>query len=102
MDPTGPVRAVILDLDGTLIDTAGEIVEAMDRTLDELALPRVPAREIEAMIGRGVRKLVERVLERLDALDALEPIHPTITINAAWRRIAFRPAYPAIRVVVQA
>jgi menaquinone-9 beta-reductase len=34
------------------------------------------------------------VLERLDAIDALEQIHPTITINAAGRRIAFRPAYP--------
>ncbi len=72
MDPTGPVRAVILDLDGTLIDTAGEIVEAMDRTLDEIALPRVPAHEIEAMIGRGVRKLVERVLERLGAAGDVE------------------------------
>lgn len=61
------IRAVIFDLDGTLIDTAGEIAEAMDRTLDELGLPRVPAREIEAMIGRGVRMLVERALVRLGA-----------------------------------
>lgn len=34
------------------------------------------------------------VLERLDALDALEQIHPTVAINAAGRRIRFRPAYP--------
>lgn len=34
------------------------------------------------------------VLERLDALDALEQIHPTVTINASGRRISFRPAYP--------
>lgn len=34
------------------------------------------------------------VLERLDALDALEQIHPTVTINAAGRRVSFRPAYP--------
>ena len=32
------------------------------------------------------------VLERLDALDALEQIHPTVTINAAGRRVTFRPA----------
>jgi phosphoglycolate phosphatase len=62
-----PIRAVILDLDGTLIDTAGEIAEAMDRTLDELRLPRVAAVEVRDMIGRGVSKLVERVLERLGA-----------------------------------
>lgn len=34
------------------------------------------------------------VLERLDALDALEQIHPTVAINAAGRRIRFRPAHP--------
>jgi len=34
------------------------------------------------------------VLERLDALDALEQVHPTVTINAAGRRVEFRPAYP--------
>jgi phosphoglycolate phosphatase len=60
------IRAVILDLDGTLIDTAGEIAEAMDRTLGEMRLPRVPATEVRDMIGRGVPKLVERALERLD------------------------------------
>ena len=64
---SAPFRAVIIDLDGTLIDTAGEIAQAMDRTLDELGLPRVPAAEITAMIGRGVPKLVERVVARLGA-----------------------------------
>jgi phosphoglycolate phosphatase len=59
------MRAVILDLDGTLIDTAAEIAEAMDRTLDELGLPRVPAAEVRDMIGRGVPKLVERAFDRL-------------------------------------
>jgi len=66
MDVTS-VRAVIIDLDGTLMDTAGEISAAMARTLDELKLPRVPAREVETMIGRGVSKLVERVLARIGA-----------------------------------
>jgi phosphoglycolate phosphatase len=71
------IRAVILDLDGTLLDTAGEIAEAMDRTLDELALPRVPAAEITAMIGRGVPKLVERVIARVGAAG----IEPTAMIE---------------------
>jgi hypothetical protein len=66
------IRAVIIDLDGTLIDTAGEIAEAMDRTLDELQLPRIPAREIETMIGRGVPTLVQRVMERIGA-KSVEP-----------------------------
>ncbi|MFV1960767.1 MAG: NAD(P)/FAD-dependent oxidoreductase [Acidimicrobiia bacterium] len=33
------------------------------------------------------------VLERLDALDALEQVHPEIAVNAAGRRIKFEPGY---------
>lgn len=69
MNLTNSPRAVILDLDGTLLDTAGEIVDAMDRTLDELRLPRVAPREVTHMIGRGVRTLVERALQMLGAAD---------------------------------
>ncbi|HZW76405.1 MAG TPA: HAD hydrolase-like protein, partial [Caldimonas sp.] len=63
------IRAVILDLDGTLLDTSGEIATAMNRTLDEMRLARIPAKDIESMIGRGVPKLVERVLAKLGARD---------------------------------
>jgi len=66
------IRAVILDLDGTLLDTAGEITDAMDRTLDELGFRRVPPQEIRAMIGRGVPKLVDRVIRRIGAT-GIEP-----------------------------
>ncbi len=34
------------------------------------------------------------VLERLDALDALEQVHPEVAINAGGRRITFQPGYP--------
>jgi len=56
------IRGVILDLDGTLIDTAGEIVTAMNRTLEELGLAPLDAPKVTALIGRGVRSLVERAL----------------------------------------
>jgi len=55
-------RAVILDLDGTLVDSAGEIASALNRTLAELDRPPLARREVEALIGRGVRTLVERAL----------------------------------------
>src|SRR5680860_983495 len=36
------------------------------------------------------------VLERLDALAALEQIHPDMAVNAAGRRITFRPGSPFV------
>jgi phosphoglycolate phosphatase len=61
---TQPVRAVIFDLDGTLIDTAGEIAVAMMRTFEELGLPALPRKDVENLIGRGVRSMVQRALEQ--------------------------------------
>jgi len=58
----GTFRAVIFDLDGTLVGTAGEIALALDRTLADLGRESLPRATIEALIGRGVRSLVERAL----------------------------------------
>jgi phosphoglycolate phosphatase len=57
-----PVRAVIFDLDGTLMDTACEIDAALARTFLELGVPRLATPDVVALIGRGVRSLVERAL----------------------------------------
>jgi phosphoglycolate phosphatase len=59
---TNSIRAVIFDLDGTLVDTAGEIATAMNRTMDELRLRHLPADQVTNLIGRGVRSMVERAL----------------------------------------
>jgi len=72
----GLMRAVIFDLDGTLVDTAGEIATALNATLFDLGLPSLPLPRVEALIGRGVRALVERALAELgaahDAEDAVD------------------------------
>lgn len=62
MDGPNAFAAVIFDLDGTLVDTAGEIVTAMNRTLEELGLAPLEAPKVTALIGRGVHSLVERAL----------------------------------------
>ena len=62
MNLTNSIHAVIFDLDGTLVDTAGEIAAALNRTLEELGLAGLEQEPVEALIGRGVRSLVERAL----------------------------------------
>ena len=63
MNTSNSIRAVILDLDGTLVDSACEIVAALNRTLEELGLAGLGTKVVEALIGRGVRSLVERALQ---------------------------------------
>ncbi len=60
--PLTAIKAVLFDLDGTLMDTACEIDAALSRTFTELDVPALSLRQVEALIGRGVRSLVERAL----------------------------------------
>ena len=57
-----PVRAVLLDLDGTLLDTAPDIAAAANAMLTEQGLDPLPASVIRDFIGQGIPHLVERSL----------------------------------------
>jgi phosphoglycolate phosphatase len=53
---------IAFDLDGTLVDTAGDLVGSVNQLLVEQGLPPVAFEAGKRMIGGGVRALVERVL----------------------------------------
>lgn len=55
---------ISFDLDGTLVDTASEIAEAANRTLDAHGVPRRPVAEITLLIGNGTRELMLELLAR--------------------------------------
>src|SRR5579871_3789528 len=54
---------VVFDLDGTLIDTAPDLISALNFILDREGLASVPLDAARNMIGAGARKLLERGLE---------------------------------------
>ncbi|RDK11803.1 phosphoglycolate phosphatase [Cupriavidus lacunae] len=76
-----PCTAVLIDLDGTLVDSAPDIVEAANRMLADLGSPALPFGTVAGFIGRGVPNLVRRVVEtaqlapRVDAMDAEALFH---------------------------
>src|ERR1700738_4425985 len=56
-------RIVVFDLDGTLVDTAPDLINALNFILDREGLPPVPLDSARNMIGAGARRLIERGLE---------------------------------------
>ena len=56
-------RIVAFDLDGTLVDTAPDLIAALNHVLDREGLPPLPFQSARNLIGAGARKLIERVLE---------------------------------------
>jgi phosphoglycolate phosphatase len=57
------IPTIVFDLDGTLVDTAPDLISALNFVLDREGLPPVPLQSARNMIGAGARKLIERGLE---------------------------------------
>lgn len=51
---------IVFDLDGTLVDTAPDLVGALNTVLREQGLPALPLAQARVMVGRGARALIEQ------------------------------------------
>lgn len=64
-----PTRAVVFDLDGTLIESAGDISDALNAALIDEGLGGLDEHAVRGMIGAGARVLVERALSEVGGRD---------------------------------
>lgn len=55
-------RLVIFDLDGTLLNTIGDLAASVDYVMRSRQLPEHTDAEYRQMVGGGIRRLVERAL----------------------------------------
>ncbi len=79
------IRAVLLDLDGTLLDTVLDLHAAACGMLDDLGRPPVAIEDIRAYVGRGIPNLVKRVLAgKLEAAD--DPAPPPADALASFKK----------------
>ena len=53
---------VIFDLDGTLLDTLGDLRNALNAALAEFARPARTTEEVRMMVGNGVRNLISKAM----------------------------------------
>ena len=65
---TMPYKLILFDLDGTLLDTLEDLAAAVNHALAVRGLPLHSLQEYRAMVGHGVRNLVQQALEK--SLDA--------------------------------
>ena len=66
---SAPLRttAVLIDLDGTLMDTAPDLAAAANLMRADLGLPALPQARVASFVGKGAAALVHRALaDRLD------------------------------------
>lgn len=80
MLPTANIKAVVFELDGTLVDTAARIQIAAKEMLTDMGLPHLKDEHISDWIGDGFQTLVHRILSR--HIDGIAP-EPIFRIGSA-------------------
>ncbi len=78
-------EAVIVDLDGTMVDTLGDFVAALNLMLADLDLASVDRGVVEPMVGKGSEHLIQTVLDHVLTIHSA-PAEQTVDslYAAAW------------------
>ncbi len=71
--PPDTIRAALVDLDGTLVDTLGDFTVALNAMLRDLSLPALSRPDIERRVGKGSEHLIRATLRAVDGDPALYP-----------------------------
>ena len=86
--PLRDIRLVILDLDGTMIDSVPDLDVALNGMLRDLNLPPVDVPSIRMFVGKGTQNLVRSTLSvYLDPVDAEKTMDIAMTLFYKHYRI---------------
>lgn len=93
-------KAIIFDLDGTLVDTVEDIAIALNKTLGDLQLPPHASATVRSMVGGGLGKLLDRATQVHGV--ALERTDRSVMLKRLFDHYASSPAalskvYPGAR-----
>ena len=78
-------KAVLFDLDGTLLNTLEDLADAVNSVLQEAGFPTHPVDAYRYFVGNGITKLVERTLPASEATP--QKIHAYVEkVEAAYQK----------------
>lgn len=105
-----PYDLILFDLDGTLIETAPEIADAVNDTLAQFGRTQVTQQQVNDWIGHGTRTLLIQALAEVGrtTVEAVQAADDFPTIEAAFgvhyeQRCGTRShLYPRVRETLQA
>lgn len=87
------IQAVIVDLDGTMVDTLGDFEVALNRMLLDFSCAKVDRAFIEATVGKGSEHLIRTTLAHVQNFGQKQPIAGTDYARNAIESIAYDAAW---------
>lgn len=88
--------AALFDLDGTLVDSASDIAEAVNRLLDDEGLPRAPEALIRTWIGEGATALLATALRHAGSSRPVEELMPRFMVHYGDCLLLQPRLYPSV------
>ena len=92
-----PYSLVTFDLDGTLVDSASDIAESVNRTLEQWSLPRVHESVILGWIGEGARMLLQQALRHAGSTLEVDAVFPSLEAHYGDCLLRDPRVYPGVR-----
>jgi phosphoglycolate phosphatase len=76
-------KAVLFDLDGTLVDSLADLTTAVNHMLESLNKPLLTTHDVKNMVGKGARNLVQRAIGTSDPDEIRQGLEIFTEYNAA-------------------
>jgi|KBSMisStaDraftv2_1062788.scaffolds.fasta_scaffold04519_11 phosphoglycolate phosphatase len=92
----GPIRALVFDLDGTLIDSKKDLVLSVNATLRAMGRPELPAELVASYVGSGAPVLISRALGGAPDREELERALKYFLAHYEAHKVDFTRPYPGV------
>jgi len=93
----GNVKALLFDLDGTLIDSKQDLVRSVNATLRELGRAELAEDLVASYVGSGAPILISRALGGAPQPDELERALKFFLAHYEEHKLDFTKEYPGVR-----
>ena len=90
-------KAVIFDLDGTLLDTLEDLASATNWALAANNFPTRTVEEVRWFVGNGMRRLIEQAVPQGTSLEALEKVMASFNESYASHTNEKTDLYPGVK-----
>jgi len=95
-----PLRLIVYDLDGTLVDAFEDIWIGVNHALRQFGLPELPYAQVKSYVGDGARMLIRRCLGEAHA-DRFDEVYPAYRAYYAEHPVDKAHPYPGVAETLQ-
>lgn len=74
-------KAVIFDLDGTLLNTLDDLADSVNYVLENNMFPKRTIEEIKSFVGNGIYKLIERALPSESSTEIIQKCYEEFSVH---------------------